>query len=243
MLLFRRGRRPRVADIQRLSLTSGQFAVTLVSQGGGGAGSAGCHWVELLANGLTFDLSGLAGGPGEDLGEAIHRYGMDEGFDPAACEALCLVPGPHLVSGGPMVPVLRCLAWLTGELAALDDVVAVGWKSARSLCGPAYFRESVSRWLGGGAFPGLGLTALISCADGSMASEGLALFTGQELHIDPRIAEDPVQAAKLAVRLLHWLVENGRLEQSQSLTGPSGETLLLEPRHEEGIVWVWRGSR
>ncbi len=243
MLLFKRGRRPRVSDIQRLSLTSGQFAVTLVAEGGEGSSGAGCHWVELLANGLTFDLSGLAGGPAEDPGEGVHRYGMEEGFDPAACEAVRLVPGPHLMSGGPMVPVLRCLAWLAGELAALDDVVAVSWKPARTLCGPAYFRESITRWLSGGAFPGLGLTALISCEDGSMASAGLALFTGQELHIDPQIAKDPVHAAKLAVRLLHWLVENGRLEESQSLTGPSGETLLLEPRPEEGIVWVWRGSR
>jgi hypothetical protein len=242
VLLFRPGGRPSVSDIQRLSLANGQFAVTLVSENACAADGT-LSWVELLANGLTFDLSGLQGGPAGEAANGIHHFGLAEPFDPASYEAVCLIPGPHLVSGGPMIPVLRCLAWLAAELASLDGVAAICWRSARSLCGPAYFRESISRWLGGGAFPGLGLTALNICQDGSMASEGLALFTGQELHIDPRIAEDQAQAAKLAVRLLHWLVENGRLEERQSLIGPSGETLLLEPRREEGIVWVWRGSR
>lgn len=241
--MFERGRRPSASDIQRLSLASGQFAVTLVSEGNGEADGQTIHWVELLANGLTFDLSGLAGGPPESVDMGVHRYGLDDSVDLSGCEMVRLVPGPHLVSGGPLIPVVRCLAWLAAELSTLDGLAAVCWRSARSVCGPVYFHESIGRWLGGGAFPGLGLTALIACQDGSMASEGLALFTGQELHIDPRIAEDPAQAAKLAVRLLHWLVENGRLEESQSLIGPSGEALLLEPRREEGIVWVWRGSR
>ena len=76
-----------------------------------------------------------------------------------------------------------------------------------------------------------------------MRSEGLALFTGQELHVAPDIAQGGADGAKIALRMLHWLVENGRIRESMSLTGPSGETLLLEPDDKLGIVKVWRGSR
>ena len=62
-----------------------------------------------------------------------------------------------------------------------------------------------------------------------------------QFYADP--AMDQAQAGKVALRLLHWLVESGRVTETMSLTGPSGETLLLEPRPEQGIVCVWRGSR
>ena len=240
-LLFAAGCRPRASDLVAHSLKQGQFAVTFESEPGGPAGDR--QWVELLANGLTFDLSGLAPGPAEGPDEGCHFYGFDQLPELGGCEVLRLVPGPHLVSGGPMIPVIRCLAWLAAELATLEGLQAVVWKPARATSAPAYFREGVMRWIGGGAFPGLGLTALQPQQDGTMTSEGLALFTGQELVIDRAIAEDRARAAKLAVRLLHWLVETGPIEQTQSLTGPSGETLMLEPDHHEGIVRVWRGSR
>lgn len=240
-LLFAAGQRPRVSDLVAHSLKQGQFAVTFESEPGGAPGSR--QWAELLANGLTFDLSGLAPGPGEGAEPGHHFYGFDQRPDLARCEMLRLVPGPHLTSGGPMIPVIRCLAWLAAELATLDGLQAIVWQPARAVSAPAYFRDGVIRWISGGAFPGLGLTALVPQDDGTMVSEGLALFTGQELVIDRVIAEDRASAAKLAVRLLHWLVETGPIERTQSLTGPSGETLMLEPDLHDGLVRVWRGSR
>ncbi|MXO71679.1 hypothetical protein [Alteraurantiacibacter buctensis] len=223
------------------SLKQGQFAVTFEPEPDAVAGER--QWVELLANGLTFDLSGVAPGPSERAEQACHFYGFDSRPDLAQFEVMRLVPGPHLTSGGPMIPVIRCLAWLAAELATLDGIQGLIWKPARAVSSPAHFREGVTRWIGGGAFPGLGLTALVPQDDGTMTSEGLALFTGQELVIDRAIAEDRAGAAKLAVRLLHWLVETGRIDRTQSLTGPSGETLMLEPDHHAGVVRVWRGSR
>jgi hypothetical protein len=216
----------------------GWFAVTLESEGP----DPDQYWVELLANGLTFDLAGLApGNPsiGMDKG---HMFDLPEGFDPAGCEGITLSPGPHLISGGPMIPVLRCLAWLAAELAGLEHLQAIAWRPARTVCGPSYFHDAVMRWIGGGAFPALGLTALVPQEDGSLLSEGLALFTGQELLVEAHQAVDQQQAAKVALRLLHWLVENGRVDRAMSLTGPSGETLHLVPRPNDGLVCVQRGS-
>ena len=239
VLLFARGQRPSVSDFHKLSLQQGQFAVTLDGSDPGGEGS----WAELLANGLTFDLAGLAPGAPSEAVAGGHLFGLAGDFDPALYECVTLSPGPHLISGGPMVPVLRCLAWLAAEMAAMDHLCAIAWQPAGSLCEPGYFRDVVMRWIGGGAFPGLGLTTLIPRADGSLQSKGLELFTGQELVLETDPAMDPAQAGKVALRLLHWLVENGRVTETMSLTGPSGETLLLEPRPEQGIVIVWRGSR
>ena len=142
-----------------------------------------------------------------------------------------------------MLPVLRTLAWLAAQLSVLPGLEAIAWHPARTVCAPDYFRNSVLRWVGGGAFPGLGLAALDQQADGSILSEGLALFTRQELRVGSDLGQDRAERAKIALRLMHWLVENGRVEQPTSLTGPSGETLLLEPDTELGIVSVWRGSR
>lgn len=240
MLLFAAGRRPRVTDIQALSVSRGQFAVTLECSDP----AEEDQWAELLANGLTFDMSGLEPGrkckPPERTSQ---HFGYEQEFDADACEGVLLAPGPHLISGGPMVPVLRCLAWLAAELADLPDLRGIAWPAASSVCEPQYFREVVSRWLGGGAFPGFGLTSLVSQPDGALRSQGLALFTGQELLLDSDLALDKSQGAKVALRLLHWMVENGKIEETMSVTGPSGDTLILEPQPEQGIVSVWRGSR
>ncbi|TIX50183.1 hypothetical protein [Alteraurantiacibacter aquimixticola] len=239
VLLFKAGKRPVLADLRAMSSERGQFAVTLESN----ENDAGDQWAELLANGLTFDVAGLAPGAPVAIPSCEHSYGFDGEFDVGDAEAVSLSPGPHLIGGAPMIPVLRCLAWLASELSRLPDVMAVLWSPAGTACEPAYFAESVERWIGGGAFPGLGLTALESQEDGSLVSKGLALFTGQELHIDAELALDKSQGAKVALRLLHWLVENGRVDQAMSLTGPNGGTLILEPRPDEGMVGVWRGSR
>lgn len=239
LLLFAPGHRPDVQTLREVSRTGGQFAITL-----DGLESEGQSvWLELLANGLAFDMSGLA--PGKQFGQIAdgHYFGLDKDFDPATCEAVLLSPGPHLMSGGMMVPVLRCLAWVAAQLSGLPQLRAICWQAASTVCAPDYFHDGVMRWIEGGAFPGLGLTALVPQPDGSIVSQGLTLFTRQELRLDLVAGEDPSDGAKLALRLLHWLVENGRIDTVQSLAGPSGETLLLEPDPSRGIVRVRRGFR
>jgi len=199
-------------------------------------------WLELLLNGMTFDCIGLAPGAPSLLPERAHSFGLAPEADFTGSEAITLVPGPHLAGGGAMYPVVRCLAWLGALLADLEGAQAVCWHSARTYNSPSHFRTSVLRWIEGGAFPALGLTALVQNADGGLASEGLALFTGQEIHLVPELAPDRQEGGKLAVRLVDWLVENGRLDFVDQIAGPSGESLVLEPQPDQRIIKVFRSS-
>ena len=140
-----------------------------------------------------------------------------------------------------MLPVVRTLAWLAATLSEIDGVEAVAWHPARSWCGTDYFRNGVLRWVEGGVFPGLGLTALAVTPDGGMQSEGLALFAGQDLRIEPELMLDRAEGAKIGVRLIDYLVEAGPIDAPQLVTGPDGEALRLEPSANKRFVRVWRG--
>jgi hypothetical protein len=199
--------------------------------------------MELLANGLTFDCTGLAPQAGSKLPDLAHTYGLSADFGETAHQAILIQPGPHLAAGGAMFPVVRTLAMIAAHLVSVDGVEAVAWHSARAVSDADYFRSSVLRWIEGGAFPGLGLTSLEPDEDGGLRSEGLSLFTGQELRMHPEMVSDRAEASKIALRLLNWLVENGRITESFVFTGPSGETLRLEPSDNSAIVDVWSGSR
>jgi hypothetical protein len=232
-LLFAPGDRPGAEHVRALARLDTTFVISLEppedSTAQSGAAAQAVRWLELLANGLTFDLEGLTPGESQPLPSRGYAYGLPAAFPQGPLEAISLRPGPHIAAGGRMLPVVRGTAWLAARLAALPNVRAVAWHPARTWSGPQHFRDSVGRWVEGGAFPGLGLTALAPTPEGGLQSEGLALFTGQELRLEPRLVSDRAAGARLALRLLHWLVETGRLEQQEALAGPSGESLLLMP--------------
>ncbi len=238
-LLFAPGERPCAGQVRALAKNSDRFAISLDPSADGGEEEG---WLELLANGMTFDLVGLEPKPPADVPASVHTFGAAAGFDPAAHEALLIQPGPHLAAGGAMFPVVRTLAMVAAALAQLGNARAVAWHPARAVTNADYFRRSVMSWIEGGAFPGLGLAALVPTENGGLKSEGLFLFTGQELLMTPEVVSDRAEASKIALRLLDWLVENGAITQSFAFTVPSGETLRLEPADNSGIVEVWRGS-
>ncbi|QZH74869.1 MAG: hypothetical protein JY451_14655 [Erythrobacter sp.] len=236
-LLFPAGGRPAVSEIRELAQNCPSFSISFDPSDEGDAENA---WVELLANGLTFDLTGLGSSPVGPVPRCEHLFGLQPDFRNRPLEAITLQPGPHLAAGSTMYPVVRCMALLAAELAALARIEAVAWHPARACSAADLFRRGVLGWIGGGAFPGLGLAALVSMSDGSLQSEGLATFTGQELLLPAEMCHDQAQAAKIALRVLNWLVEHGRVEEQFSFTGPGGETLLLEPVGNSGIVRLWR---
>lgn len=225
--------------MRRLAKESGQFSISLDTSEDGGQEEG---WLEVLANGLTFDVIGLAPQIGSETPDLEHTFGLEEGFAEKAHQAILVRPGPHLAAGGAMFPVVRTLAMIAAHMVALDGVEAVAWHPARAVSNADYFRRSVLRWVEGGAFPGLGLTALAPTPQGGLQSEGMALFTSQELRMRPEIVTDLAEASKIALRFLNWLVEHGRITESYDFTGPSGETLRLEPVDNFGVVEVWRGS-
>jgi len=183
-------------------------------------------WIELLAAGLTFDCRGLL--PAESEPIPAHEALLGLETRPAG-EAISLAPGPHLAEAAGMQPVLRVLAGIGATLAGLPGVTAVAWNPARCWMPPAYFGKVVSSWLAGGPFPALGLTSLQRGRDGSMQTVGLSLLTGQELLFTPDRQLGPADMARIAVRLIHALIEVEPLTAPHQFTGPEGETIDVVP--------------
>lgn len=231
-LLFRKGTRPDRAAVHALA-ESGGFHVTHDPSNSGGAG----NWLELLINGLAFDLSGLGGGHPAEAFAVRHTFGIEDA-QPGELETVALGAGPHLAGGEAMLPIVRSQLALALQLAQLPGLVAVGWAPARTRMAGDYFAAIVSAWLEGGAFPALGLTALVPSLDGGLQSEGLTFFTRQELRIEPDLAEDRVHATKLAVRLINQLVGQEAVDRRFEFIGPDGALLLLEPSANGRFVRV-----
>jgi hypothetical protein len=205
---------------------------------------AGEEWVELLASGLTFDLTGLVPGqpslpPRVDHPFGFGPFGLGEALPAGLDEAIELVPSGHIVAGAALQPILRTMMGLAANLAIGLPVRAVAWGPARTVMEPRYFTRMVLNWLAGGAFPVLGLTALLRGADGSVASRGLAHFTGQEMQLEAREGESPADTAKLAVRVIDHLVREGRIAAPVRI-GTGADALLLEPSQVGRLVLVWR---
>lgn len=181
------------------------------------------YWVELLALGLTFDLRGLAPGIAAQVAAPAHAFGLPLA-EAAGLEGVVLRTGPHLASAGSLLPIVRTMGALGCELAALPALKGIGWEPAGTVMAPDYFRSTVGAWLDGGAFPALGFTALARSPAGAMRSVGLGFFAGYEIELAPRAEESPADAARLAVRLIHDLVQNGAYTPGDH-AGPGGEVL------------------
>lgn len=229
------GARPDADAISALAAARGEgtpFAVTHCAESEG--------WVELVASGMAFDLCGLSPAPVEPLPPLVHAFGYDGQAQPRFGEAVALRPGSHLAGGEAMLPVVRTMVGLAARLAQMPGVQGVSWHPARSLVEPALFVRMAAAWLAGGAFPALGLTALARDPDGGLRSEGLAFFIGQELRVEPFEGGPMPGGPRLAMRLIHSLVEDGPVRGPVHLHGPDGERLLAEPSANGAFVRVWR---
>lgn len=220
-LLYAAGGRPSADDVRRAGENSGAFALTFDPGEAPG-------WPEVLITGLAFELGGLAPGAGVGVPPVAHRIGLEGARQDDNLEAVVLRPGPHLAGAAAMLPVVRGCTALAAALAEHTGAVAVVWIPARSAMGVGHFGAMIADWLNGGAFPALGLTALTPNAAG-IASEGMAFFTGQELQVLADTAADRRHLARIAVRLVHLLVQHGPLIAPTALTGPEGESLMAEP--------------
>ncbi|GGD92048.1 hypothetical protein GCM10011515_09660 [Tsuneonella deserti] len=197
--------------------------------------------LELLSNGMTYDLVGASPGRSFEVPVPIYRFGLPPDTTIEGSEALCIYPGPHLASGARTVPVVRTMMSVAAMIVAhLPRLQAISWPAARTVIGVDFFVSIMTAWTAGGAFPALGLTAFAADADGSLRSEGLAFFTGQELRIEPALAKDKAAATRLGIRLVNQLVGRGRLESAEAILGPAGERLTLEPVERDRVIGVRR---
>lgn len=235
-LLFPAGARPAAADVcRRLRAPESGVAARVAHDAHVAEG-----WLELLASGLTFELRsvGLRGGA---VAPALHehRYGF-LGSDPFGdVEMMELIPSGHIAAGAGLQPVVRTMAGLAASLALELSACAVGWSAAGTLMEPRYFSRVVLGWLGGGAFPALGLTALIPGEDGGVVSHGLSHFIGREMRLEPRAGESRADAVKVAIRVIDELVRQGPPAGPCTIAA-GAESLVAEPSQVGNVIWVWR---
>lgn len=241
-VLFASGKRPDRAAIRDFVRSNRSVAIShdpvepsAVNQADGG----GFDWIELLRDGLTFDLAGLSPGPAIAPPEMEHRFGLDEAARADALEGMALVPGVHLAAGANTLPVMRVQCALICDIVRhFDAVEAVAWPPARSGIGARYFESVTAAWLDGGPFPALGLTAFCENPDGSLQSAGLSYWIGQELQIAPVLSADKVVAARLGVRLVNHLVAIGGIDRNERVVGPDGNRLIMRPAQNERLIRV-----
>jgi len=197
--------------------------------------------VELLRDGLTFDLTGLAPGKGLDFPQVLHRFDLDHFPAEAGYEVLHLTAGHHLAGGERLLPVAMGLLGLARDLVDhFDELAGVVWPPAKSVIGHQFFESVVTAWLDGGPFPALGLAAFQETDDGALQSEGLDFWIDQELRIEPPVSNDKIAATRLGVRLINQLVLVGGVEKSERVVAPDGTTLVMRPSRNGKFVRVWR---
>lgn len=227
-LLFDEGSRP-TADSARSAMASGLVGHVSHDPGRSAQFDQATSWIELLLDGLTFDLLGLAPGKALSLVKVRHRFGLTAEAI-AGCEAIGIAPGPHLRGAANALPVVRTLLRLAITLAN-QWVEAKGalWTPAASVMERRIFIQAVDTWLGGGPFPALGLAGIAERPDGLLASDGLAFFTGQELLLDRQMSANRVAGTRLLVRLIDALVGHAALTREVRLSLDDEPSLCLRP--------------
>lgn len=228
-LLMAPGTRPDAARVEAdASSGTGSFAVSHRAPGEPG-------WIELLRDGLTFDVLGLAPGSSVAMPAGpVSSIGLPEGVDLAMLEALGVAPGPHLVGAEHLLPVVRVAVQLITYLAAKYVAKAVLWKPSGSAVSPDWFSTACNAWLAGGPFPALAMTSFARTGS-DMTSRGLAFLIGQEFRLYSSGGILQEKDARVSVRLVDWLVAHGRVDEPREAVLPGVGAVWLEPG-ADGII-------
>lgn len=214
----------------------------LVAGAAHGSGYAVSHapeasegWAEILRDGLTFDLHGLAGGPAQPSPEITAGVGMDRS-GVGTMAALMMAPGPHLAGAHRLLPVIRVAANLLLELARIGPAQAIAWLPAKLSIRTDLFEKAVRPWLEGGPFPAPAFVALHPAEDGGLQTIGLNFFTGQEFFLHAGSPDASTRLPRVAIRLVDWLVAHGPVTgQAEAVLAGTG-AVFLEARESGRIV-------
>lgn len=233
-MIYTAGQRPTGDDVQRIMARADLASL-------GREAGPDDHRLELLAGGLTFAMAGLAPGAPVPLPPARHFFGMVDSRDSFPFEAVSLAPVRRVKPGAATVPLAQTMVHAALLLAQASPVRALCWEPAAAWMDAAYFVRAIEGWLGGGAFPALGLTALVRRDDGSVVSDGLSFFIGRELQVEPRGSEHATDTVKVAVRAIDHLVREGKVTRAIGFRGPRGEPLEAEPSPDGKSLLLRRG--
>jgi hypothetical protein len=258
-LLFAAGKRPSCADLRRFTEKNRAVSIShaplddamarLVPADATDASAelpiscdhSNSVWIELLRDGLTFDVCGLAPGSSCTFPEIEHRFDLDQQPNTLRMQAVRLLPGQHLRGGESSMPVAKGMVALACDLTHhFEDLQAVVWGPSASAIGRRYFESIATAWIEGGAFPALGLTAFRETVDGALQSVGLDHWIGQEVRIESPLSDDKVAATRLGVRLVNQLILIGGLDESERVIAPDGTRLVMRPSRNGKFVRVWR---
>ena len=231
-LIFRPGFRPSRDAFRELA---GQGLFSLSERGkpenAGGGHAGGKDFLELLHDGLAFDVAGLDPGPPVALPRPVHRFGRLE--DEVGLEAIALLPGLHIAGGAHMIPVVKAAVSLLHILQVLPGLCAITWCPAANLVDPEWFRASTAKWLSGGPFPAFALVSLVENSEGQVASHGLRFLGGCEFRFDP---PGRLNAMAMAIRLLDWLAMQGRIHAPCTVAIPGIGEVVIEPANDGNII-------
>ena len=197
---------------------------------------------ELVLGGFTFEATLIR--TSRDHGSSVYHpdHDLHGGGHHPHTSALVLAPGPHLAGAEGTLLVVRALWTLGARLAELNpEVSMVGWPPSGTLMLPKDFISAAQVWGKGGAVPNPGVIAFRPAMGGALQSSGLALFTGQDVRLEPDFARDPDHALRMGHRIAEMLLHRGPLEQTEQFTGPSGEAIRMEPSANRRFVRVWPG--
>ena len=203
--------------------------------------TASLLWLELLRDGLMFDLRGLGPGPAPPFPHIEHKFDLEKIPGSLSYEALHLTLGHHLLGGERSVPIVKGLIAVARDLVHhFDGLEAIVWPPSRSAIGRRFFESVSTAWIEGGTFPALGLTAFQETIDGALQSVGLDFWIDQELRIEPPLSGDKIAATRLGVRLINQLIVVGGIEDHERVIGPDGSRLLLTLSRNRRFVRVAR---
>lgn len=212
VFLFQQGMRPRPDAIETVARASG---FTLVASTQQPADPKSLQCIEVLRNGLTFDLAGLSPGRPARYPAIPHRHDLPSDLDLARLEGMTLLPGPHLAGGQRTVPSIRVTAALLTELARCPGLVGLSWVPSGAFVSPRWFTQSVTDWMAGGLFPALSLVSLLRQPCGSIISQGLQFIAGRDFRLEFTASPNsPTKRQNLrhAARLADWLVRQDQFD-------------------------------
>lgn len=190
---------------------------------------------ELLADGLTFDLTGLA--PGEPVTLPVdHPCGLPPDLDPVRLEGVGLQPGPHIAGTERLLPVIRVAASTLAALSTLPGAQAVVWAPSASVTPAGWFAQVVGDWIEGGPFPALALCAVQPVQGGGLVSHGLDAIGAQDFSILPSGRTEPSDLNRLAMRIADWLVAHGPVSGPGTIALPGMGTVRVRVDQQRLVV-------